>query len=58
LEAEALAKRIKEAEAETGKRIRKLRLQSNGEIVTEVDGKRIMLLALTSGLEFADRNLP
>ena len=57
-EAEALTKRIKQAEAETGKPIRKIKLLGNHEVVADVDGKRIVLLTLTAGLEFSDRNLP
>jgi len=57
-EAEALARRIKEVEGETGKTIRKLKLLANHAIVADVEGKRIVLLTLTAGLEFADRNLP
>lgn len=57
-EAETLTKRIKQVEAETGKTIRKLKLLANREVVADVEGKRIVLLALTAGLEFSDRNLP
>ena len=57
-EAESLTKRIKQVEEETGKTIRKLKLLSNREVVVDVEGKRIVLLALAAGLEFADRNLP
>ena len=57
-EAETLARRVKETETETGKTIRKLKLLEGGKVVADVEGKRIMLLALSAGLEFADRNLP
>lgn len=57
-EAEALAKRIKQAEIETGLTIRKIKLLANREVVADVEGKRMVLLALTAGLEFSDRNLP
>jgi superfamily II DNA or RNA helicase len=57
-EAETLAKRVKETEKETGKTIRKLKLHGNGDVVAVVNGEQIVLLKLTAGLEFADRNLP
>lgn len=57
-EAEALVKRIKEVEKETGKTIRKLKLLANCEVIADVEGQRIVLLTLVAGLEFVDRNLP
>ena len=57
-EAEALTKRIKQVEKETGKTIRKLKLLANCEVIADVEGQRIVLLTLVAGLEFADRNLP
>ena len=57
-EAEALAKRVKQIESETGKTIRKIQLLPSGEVVVDVGGQRITLLTLSAGLEFADRNLP
>ncbi len=57
-EAHALAKRIKQVETESGHTIRKLKLLANREVVADVEGKRMVLLALNAGLEFADRNLP
>lgn len=57
-EADALVKRIKEVEKETGKTIRKLKLLANCEVIADVEGQRIVLLPLVAGLEFADRNLP
>ena len=57
-QAEALARRIRQVEAETGKTIRKLKLLANRDVVADVEGKRIVILALSAGLEFVDRNLP
>jgi len=58
IEAEVLAKRIKQVETETGKTIRKIKLLANRDVVADVEGKRIVLLALSAGLEFLDRKLP
>jgi superfamily II DNA or RNA helicase len=57
-EAEVLAKRIRQVESETGMTVRKLKLLANRDVVADVEGKRIVLITLTAGLEFADRNLP
>jgi hypothetical protein len=57
-EAAALIARIKQVEGETGKMIRKIELLTNREVVANVKGRRIVLLKLSAGLEFADQNLP
>jgi hypothetical protein len=57
-QAEALVARIKQVEAETARAIRKITLLANHDVVANVDGRRIVLLTLAAGLEFADRNLP
>jgi hypothetical protein len=57
-EAAALIARIKHVETETGKMIRKIELLDNREVVANVKGQRIVLLMLSAGLEFADRNVP
>jgi hypothetical protein len=57
-EAEELVKRIREVEVETGMTIRRVRILPNRDVVADVEGQRVVLLRLSAGLEFADKNLP
>lgn len=57
-DAEALALKIRELEAELGRPIRKIHLSAENQVSVTAEGKSIEVIALAHGLEFPEINPP